>query len=125
MPGRSAGYIHKGALLRRVQPGLDPAGRGPVAEDSELAAGKRVIDGRYRQLLGGAVGHERTYLTDTQRLWETQRRRCQDVPEPGPCRAQLDAQRLADLNDWRDARSNAALQPAERPGMTLTVSALR
>lgn len=110
----AAGYVHQAALLQRTQPGETSAPAPVAVDEAELAAGKRVIDARYQQLLGGAEGYDRTYLIDGQKLWEAQRRRCGESPHPDQCRAQLDAQRLADLNDWRAAELSGS---KERPGL--------
>ncbi|MCW3847478.1 hypothetical protein OF829_09505 [Sphingomonas sp. LB-2] len=117
-----SGYVHKGGLLERAPSGV--AGEPPASEAEKAAAaeGKRLVDARYQRLLGKAAGYDRTYLMDGQRLWEAQRRRCDDAPDPVPCRIKLDARRKADLEDWgaaeRSDRNTPDLPPA-------TLSALR
>jgi hypothetical protein len=98
-----AGYVHKSGLLERSPSGV--AGEAPAtsAELVRMAQTKRGIDAQYKRLLAGAAGYDRTYLIDGQRLWEAQRRRCDDAPEPMRCRQRLDTQRKTDLEDWGTA----------------------
>ncbi|MDF7776901.1 hypothetical protein P1X14_16710, partial [Sphingomonas sp. AOB5] len=105
-----AGFLSEEALLQRAQPGAMAAnaGRemcagGEPCDEQEVAAGKRAIEARYGELLTQAQGFDRAYLSDGQRLWETQRGRCEAVSDPTPCRKALDTRRMADLEGWRQA----------------------
>ena len=111
-----AGYINQNGLLDR-----SPAAKTELAEAS--GAGRSGVDTRYQQLLGKASGLDRTYLIDGQHLWEAQRRRCEEGPDPAGCRKQLDARRMADLDDWRSA-GEARPEPT-RPITEASFSALR
>ena len=111
-----AGYINQNGLLDR-----SPVAKTELAEAS--GAGRSGIDTRYQQLLGKASGLDRTYLIDGQHLWEAQRRRCEEGPDPAGCRKQLDARRMADLDDWRSA-GEARPEPT-RPITEASFSALR
>ncbi len=112
-----AGYVQQGALLQRAAPGVAPPRPvAAMADASDAAAGKRPIDAHYRRLLGKATGYDRTFLIDGQKLWEAQRERCAEGPDPAGCRRQLDARRAADLEDWgaagRMSEQRARVTPA-------------
>ena len=112
-----AGFVHQGALLRRDEPGAIESASAAKPDDAEVAAGKRLLDARYKQLLANAVGYDRAYLSDGQKLWEAQRRRCDDIPDPDQCRKTLDTRRRGDLEGWRDAELLTRQGPA-RPKLT-------
>jgi hypothetical protein len=97
------GFIQRSALMERAEPGaLEPLS-APRPDDAEVAAGKSLVEARYKQLLAHAIGYDRAYLTDGQELWKAQRRRCDDDPAPASCRKMLDTQRRGDLEGWREA----------------------
>lgn len=105
----AAGFVSEDALLQRAQSGSVAAAApklrceegGPCNESTALNKG--VIEARYGELFGQAKGYDRAYLADGQRLWETQRARCETDSDPTPCRKALDLRRMADLEGWRQA----------------------
>ncbi|MES2441792.1 MAG: hypothetical protein V4574_03110 [Pseudomonadota bacterium] len=105
------GFVQQGALLRRAQPGVMDGLPQPRVDDAELAAGKQLLDARYRQLLANAQGYDRAYLSDGQKLWEAQRLRCDDDSDPAHCRKTLDARRRGDLEGWREAELMSRAKP--------------
>ncbi|MEZ0242808.1 MAG: hypothetical protein ACAH11_05495, partial [Sphingomonas sp.] len=118
-----SGYVHRSGLLERSPSGVAGEATPNTADLARMAEAKRGIDAQYRRLLANAVGYDRTYLIDGQRLWEAQRRRCDDAPEPMRCRQRLDAQRKTDLQDWGAAeQTSRSHQPDIVPA---TLSALR
>lgn len=115
-----SGYVHKNGLLDRSSSGKAEMG---VASADSASIVRSKVDNRFQQLLANAEGLDRTYLLDGQRLWEAQRRRCDDGPDPAGCRQQLDTRRLSDLEDWRvagEARGKPADASADK-----TLGALR
>lgn len=112
-----AGFVRKQALLVRTEPGALETASTPKAEGPEVAASKAALDVRYNQLFASATGLDRAYLSDGQKLWEAQRLRCNDDPDPDLCRSTLDAQRRGDLEGWREA-GLASQRSAAQPKLT-------
>lgn len=109
-----AGYVHQSALLQRAPAGVASRPAAALAGVDDAEASKALIDARYQRLLGKATGYDRTFLIDGQRLWEEQRGRCAEAPDPAHCRQGLDGRRAADLEDWGAAErsSGTAVTPA-------------
>lgn len=120
-----AGFVRQTALIDRTEPGAFDQPAAPRAESARVAAGRAAIDVRYTQLLAGSTGLDRAYLSDGQKLWEAQRLRCLDAPDPDSCRSTLDAQRRGDLDGWREA-GLASQRNQARPVLTsASLDALR
>jgi hypothetical protein len=111
-----AGFVHQTALLERTEPGALDAPPPPRPESAQVAAGKAAVVQRFNQLLAGSTPLDRAYLGDGQKLWEAQRLRCADDPNPDLCRGTLDAQRRGDLESWHDA-GVAAQRSAANPAL--------
>lgn len=108
----AAGFLAEDALLQRAQPGSLAAvapklgcNEGGACEEAPTLPNKGTIEARYGELFGQAQGYDRAYLADGQRLWETQRARCETDSDPTPCRKALDLRRMADLEGWRRAEA--------------------
>jgi len=112
-----SGFVRPAALIERTEPALFEQQSTPKPESAQVAASKASLDKRYDQLLAGSTGLDRAYLSDGQKLWEAQRLRCADGPDPDLCRSTLDAQRRGDLEGWREAGLTTQ-RPQNRPGLT-------
>ena len=117
----AAGFVRRAALMQRAQAKPVEVAAAAVSPGSDTTASKIAIEVRYRHLLGNAEGYDRSYLSEGQRAWESERARCADDPEPSLCRKLSDARRRGDLDGWSEAERIA--RPFER-APTLTAASL-
>ncbi|MEI9851816.1 MAG: hypothetical protein WDN24_14390 [Sphingomonas sp.] len=83
-------------------------------EPSEETSAERMLDSRARAMLAGRGTHDEAYLAEIQRMWEAERRRCDDVPNSAKCRESLLKARELEARGWRQsAAAAAASAPAD------------
>ncbi|MBO9713846.1 hypothetical protein [Sphingomonas sp.] len=98
-----AGFVPAEALLARKD------ANAPASKIAS-APGNEQIAQRYRKLLDTSEGYERAYLSEQQKLWEDDRKRCVEDYDPAQCRRTVDDRRLSELDSWAQA-DKASKQP--------------
>lgn len=94
-----AGFVPLASVLERRPSGF--------AEDRTATADNGMLARKYRKLLDGSDGYDRAYLSETQKLWEEDRQRCEVDADPAGCRRNADEQRLTELDSWAVAQKQA------------------